>query len=112
MIEDPVNALYPLDAKLTRPDLLSIVWSDGRTLVYPTPYLRAQCPCAECVDEWTGAVRVAESQFGGVTLQALRQVGQYAFTIQFSDRHNTGIYSYERLARIGRPPTEPAAPGT
>jgi DUF971 family protein len=107
-----VSAPYPVDARLTRPDLLTISWSDGRDLIYPTPFLRAQCPCAECIDEWTGVVRVQESQFPDVTLKALRQVGQYAFNILFSDRHGSGIFTYERLAKIGRPPAEPAAPGT
>jgi DUF971 family protein len=109
MMSGPVT---PTDAKLVSPDLLSITWSDGRTLVYPTPFLRAQCPCAECIDEWTGEVRIAESQFGGVTLSTLKQVGRYAFNVAFSDRHHTGIYTYERLLKIGRPADEPAAPGT
>lgn len=102
---------HPVDAKLTRPDLLSITWSDGRELVYPTPFLRGQCPCAECVDEWTGVIRIQESQFPHVTLKTLRQVGQYAFNIHFSDNHGSGIFTYDRLVKIGRPPTEPQAPG-
>lgn len=105
-------AVLPVDAKLVRPDLLAIAWSDGRTLTYPVPFLRSQCPCAECVDEWTGEVKVSEPQFAGTTLATLRQVGRYAFAITFSDRHGSGIYTYERLLRIGRPDHEPSPPGT
>ncbi|HYC79198.1 MAG TPA: DUF971 domain-containing protein [Planctomycetota bacterium] len=107
-----MSSVHPVDARLPRPDLLEISWSDGRTLVYPTPFLRAQCPCAGCVDEWTGEVKVNESMFRDVVLRALRQVGQYAFALQYSDGHNTGIYTYPRLLALGRAPDQPEAPGT
>jgi DUF971 family protein len=107
-----MSSPLPTGAGLPSPELLEISWSDGAKLVYPAPYLRAQCPCAECVDEWTGEVRVAEAQFPNVAVAAVRQVGAYALTVRFSDGHGTGIYSFERLRRIGRPHDAPRPPPT
>ena len=33
----------------------------------------------------------------------MQPVGSYAYTIQFSDGHDTGIYTFERLLELGQP---------
>jgi DUF971 family protein len=33
---------------------ISIVWSDGAETSYQAAALRRACPCAGCVNEWTG----------------------------------------------------------
>lgn len=80
---------------------LLITWDDGSVLAYPIDALRASCPCAGCVDEWTGRVMVSVEMFPQVRLKGLKQVGQYAFNIAFSDGHDTGLYTYPRLRNLG-----------
>ena len=98
-----MSDLHPLDASVPDDDNLIIEWSDGRTMVYPMDSLRAKCPCAHCVDEWTGEVKVSRGMFSGVTLRTLEEAGNYAFKIAFSDGHASGIYTWKLLAKIGTP---------
>ncbi len=93
----------PVDARMIDDRTLSISWSNGKSLRYALDVLRASCPCADCVDEWTGEVRVKVEMFPDVTLRTLQQVGNYAFQIGFSDGHATGIFTWERLCQIGLP---------
>jgi DUF971 family protein len=89
---------------------LLVPWTDGVTLRYPIDALRAACPCAGCVDEWTGKVLVSIEMFPGVTLKSLKQVGQYAFNVVFSDGHDTGLYTWSKLREIGRNDGDAAPP--
>jgi ATP-binding protein involved in chromosome partitioning len=81
---------------------LEVVWADGQKQVFNPYHLRLNCPCAACVDEHTGEkildakrvpldVRVAEA----------RPVGSYGVSPRFSDGHDTGIYTFERLKGLG-----------
>ena len=48
----------PRDMAWIEKGVLGIEWNDGHKAVYPVRYLRQQCPCAACVDEWSGARRL------------------------------------------------------
>ncbi len=91
----------PSDASLPDDHHLAITWDDGRTDRLPLDFLRAKCPCAECVDEWTGVVRVKREDFAGVGLKSLEEVGSYAFRIGWSDGHDLGLYTWKLLRRLG-----------
>ncbi len=108
IMSDPRPTGARLDSTSTR---LLVSWVDGTTLSYPIDVLRAACPCAGCVDEWTGRVMVSVEMFPNVRLKGLKQVGQYAFNIAFSDGHDTGLYTYPRLLTLGQPFDE-ARPAT
>jgi len=84
------------------PATLAILWSDGRESRYPVRELRLACPCATCRDEMTGArildpARIPED----VRPVHLGSVGNYALKIRWSDGHETGLYSYDRLRELG-----------
>ena len=80
-----------------------IVWKDGAEVVYPARRLRMECPCAVCVDELTGVRRLQESMVpDDVHPAGIDPVGRYAIQIHFSDGHNTGIYTWEKLAALGK----------
>ncbi len=81
-----------------------IEWSDGQTRVYRPADLRAACPCATCNTErsHSGGERGSPvSVDPEVAIHGMTPVGNYAYKISFSDEHDTGIYSIERLRELG-----------
>ena len=81
---------------------VKIRWQDGHESLYPARALRLACPCAGCVDEVTGTIRIiATSIPQDVRPLAINLVGRYAISIEWSDNHRTGIYSFELLRKIG-----------
>jgi DUF971 family protein len=82
---------------------IRVVWNDGAEKIYPARALRLKCPCAMCVDENTG-LRILKEP--GVPLdvhpERIEAVGRYAIAIQWSDGHNTGIYTWEYLHELGQ----------
>ena len=80
---------------------IRITWHDGHESVYPARELRMRCPCAGCVDETTGALRlVAASVPQDVHPLTINLIGRYAIGIQWSDGHATGIYAFDRLRKL------------
>ena len=80
---------------------VKIRWQDGHESVYPARELRLACPCAGCVDEVTGQVRLnAASVAQNVHPVKIELVGRYAIAIHWSDGHNTGIYAFDRLRQL------------
>ncbi|MBI1785900.1 DUF971 domain-containing protein [Candidatus Sumerlaeota bacterium] len=80
---------------------LGIEWTDGHCGKWRLAHLRRHCPCATCMDEWTGApILKPESVDENITAKSVQSVGRYALTIQFSDGHTTGIYSFPLLRKL------------
>lgn len=80
---------------------LEIRWADGHRSTYPPRFLRLRCPCAGCVEELTGRpLLVPESVPEDVYPLAIRYVGRYALRFEWSDGHDTGIYTFELLRDI------------
>lgn len=81
---------------------LSIEWSDGSLSRYTAAQLRRACPCAACVNEWTGEKMLKpESVPDDLTINSTSIVGRYALNFHFGDRHETGLYSFKYLKEIG-----------
>jgi DUF971 family protein len=77
---------------------LVLRWTDGTTGTYRAYDLRIHCPCASCVDEFTGKRLLDPGRIDQeVAAVQWNRVGRYALQIQWSDGHDTGIYTYERL---------------
>ena len=94
MIE-PTQIVQESDSKV------SINWSDDTETSYNAPVLRRSCPCATCVNEWTGEKILRDDQVDeGLTFTNLSIVGRYALSFHFSDGHNTGIYSFDYLKKL------------
>lgn len=84
---------------------LSIEWSDGRVDRIPWRTLRDQCPCATCREKRAAppspfAILKPEETIP-VRASGMRPIGNYAYQIDFSDGHKTGIYSLELLRTLG-----------
>jgi DUF971 family protein len=96
-----------VDPKRTRPlnvgptedgQRLRIRWADGHTSEYSPRHLRVNCPCAGCVDEYTGQPILDPATVpDDVYPVAIRHVGRYALRFDWSDHHDTGIYRWELL---------------
>jgi DUF971 family protein len=111
MLKESMSAPEPEHIAISKSKGIKIDWSDRHHSEYTLAYLRDECPCATC----TGAHGTApqktnysapqpESPFKMYTpklrMLDIEQVGAYAIRIEWSDGHNTGIYSFEHLRRI------------
>jgi len=77
-----------------------ISWNDGKQSLARFKDLRLLCPCAVCVDEDTGVRKIKDSDIDPeVQPMSIQSVGNYAIKIKWSDKHDTGIYSYDYLRR-------------
>jgi DUF971 family protein len=80
---------------------LRIAWADGRVCTYNAAALRRVCPCAQCVNEFTGErVLRAESVPDTLAIADVDIVGRYALSFRWSDGHQTGIYSFRYLREL------------
>lgn len=77
---------------------LRVEWADGHASAYPLKALRLSCPCAVCVEEWTGQKLVRPEMIADdVRPVEARPVGNYALSIRWSDGHSSGIYAWDYL---------------
>ena len=80
-------------------DGLKIEWDEkGHEGFYPSRALRLACPCAACVEEMSGTPLLNPATIpADIRPLSIALVGAYGIKIQWSDRHSTGIYTFERL---------------
>jgi len=99
--------LFPVSLKNSGAALV-IEWNDGVQHSLPWRLLRIECPCATCREKRSQplppptqlpVLNVAEAR--PMTALGMKPVGNYAYGIDFSDGHNTGIYSFETLRSLG-----------
>nr|WP_153867872.1 MULTISPECIES: DUF971 domain-containing protein [Myxococcaceae] len=93
------------DVKLS-PDgrTLTLGWDDGFTTHASAQHLRQQCPCAECVDEWTNKRTLDPSRVpADLAITQVQPVGNYALAFAFGDGHSTGIYHWTHLRELTKP---------
>jgi DUF971 family protein len=103
-----MNAPHPLKIERLGEDRLRIEWSDDERRVYRVAELRERCPCATCREKRSApppptlqltVLSTAEAQ--PLRVAGMRPVGSYAYHVDFSDGHNTGIYTFELLRELG-----------
>jgi len=80
--------------------VLEIAFDDGRRFRIPFELLRVYSPSAEVQGHGPGQ-EVLQTGKRGVDIVALEPVGHYAVQPTFSDGHDTGIYSWDLLHRLG-----------
>lgn len=84
---------------------LAIAWSDGVETYLPLEKLRRACPCAACVGEPDALGQVIRPEVkyrpGSFELVSWQAVGGYAIQPKWGDGHNTGLYSFAYLRRLG-----------
>jgi DUF971 family protein len=107
-----MTTVRPTALKIVEEDKLQIDWSDGQRLRCSFRQLRDGCPCAECrarADRegpdppLLPVLSAAETR--PLRITAMDPVGNYAYSISFSDGHRTGIYKFELLRELGEDAT-------
>ena len=84
---------------------VSIKWSDASETAYEAASLRRSCPCASCVNEWTGQKILDDKAVPDeMTFTNISIVGRYALSFHFSDGHDTGIFSFDYLKKLSDSP--------
>lgn len=81
--------------------VLEIAFNDGSRFNLPTEYLRVYSPSAEVQGHGPGQGKL---QLGkqDVNIDRIEQVGNYAIQLYFDDNHDTGIYSWDTLYKLGK----------
>ena len=80
--------------------VMEIAFSDGRKFKLPYEFLRVYSPSAEVRGHGPGQ-EVLQVGKRSVEIRGLEPVGSYAVQPQFSDGHDTGIYSWDYLYELG-----------
>ena len=95
----------PIKLELSGADRLRITWSDGQVREYTIRELREKCPCATCREKrrepppLLPVLSAAETR--PLRITGMKPTGSYAYSIDFSDGHDTGIYTLESLRQMG-----------
>lgn len=80
--------------------VLHVAWAD-RSHDYPFAALRASCECAQCVNEWTGERILDPATIpDDIAIESMDLVGAYAVRVRWSDGHNSGLYTWQRLREL------------
>ena len=88
---------------------LRITWSDGQRGEIAVGELRSACPCATCREKRSAppapslslpVLSMAEAR--PLSVEGMKPVGNYAYSIAFSDGHDTGIFTLELLRQLGQ----------
>ena len=98
---DRRQAVEPREISQEGDRLLRITWADERICDYDAATLRRVCPCAQCVNEWTGERTLKpEAIPNDMEIKDVSLVGRYALNFSWSDGHDTGIYSFQYLREL------------
>lgn len=96
------NSPKPTEINLhQKSHMLEIAFDDGSRFELPCEYLRINSPSAEVQGHGPGQETL---QLGkqDVNIEKIEQVGNYAIQLHFDDNHNTGIYSWDTLYKLGK----------
>lgn len=81
--------------------LLDIKFDTGQHYQLAAEYLRVESPSAEVKGHGPGQEVLVRGK-ENVRIKELRPVGNYAVRIVFDDGHDSGLYTWPYLLRLGR----------
>ena len=92
---------WPVELRLKRAEKrLEVTFDNGKKFSLPAEYLRVESPSAEVQGHGPGQKQLVHGR-AEVGIIAVEPVGNYAVRIKFDDLHDTGIYSWDYLYRLG-----------
>ena len=80
---------------------LVIEFDNGITFTYPAELLRVESPSAEVQGHGPGQKQLVAGR-RHVGIMEIEPVGNYAVKIKFDDLHDTGIFSWSYLYKLGQ----------
>jgi DUF971 family protein len=93
--------LTPTEIRLQRAEnLLHVTFDDGSTASLPAEYLRVESPSAEVQGHSPDQRQLVPGK-RNVGITSIEPTGNYAIRLIFSDGHDTGIFSWDYLYRLG-----------
>ncbi|MDD5266831.1 MAG: DUF971 domain-containing protein [Methylococcales bacterium] len=96
----PCNC-WPTEIKLHQvSNILEIGFDDGSVYQLPSEYLRVYTPSAEAIGHAPGQ-EILQTGKEDVSIKEIKPVGNYAIAPVFSDGHNSGIYTWDLLYKLG-----------
>lgn len=78
-----------------------ITWGDGETFETSFEFLRVFCPCAGCKGHHPSQAKLIDGK-RDVGITGIEPVGSYAIKINFSDGHDTGLFTWDNLYDMGK----------
>lgn len=81
--------------------LLFARFDDGQAFTIPYELLRVESPSAEVQGHGPGDKKIVRGK-ADVAINAVHRRGNYAVQIVFDDGHESGIFSWDGLYRLGR----------
>lgn len=110
MMEDPT----PIAIRRASDNTIEIEFDDGRVTRWTARRLRSACPCATCREKKRGEEDsiinekessnkpamlpvISQAEARPLTIEGMRPVGQYGYSILFSDGHSSGIFQFRTL---------------
>lgn len=81
--------------------VLELEFNNGEKFELSAEYLRVNSPSAEVQGHGPGQ-EVLQIGKQDVSINKIEPVGHYAVQLFFDDNHDTGIYSWETLYRLGK----------
>ena len=80
-------------------DVLAVAFDDGQRYALSAEYLRVESPSAEVRNH--GGPKTIVMGKEQVKIAGLEPVGNYAVRIAFDDGHDSGLYSWDYLHKLG-----------
>ena len=80
---------------------LLVAFDSGETFTYPAELLRVESPSAEVQGHGPGQKQTVAGR-RHVGIMEIVPVGNYAVRLKFDDLHDSGIFSWQYLYRLGR----------
>ena len=97
----PSDNPWPSEIRLNPArDALSIAFDNGDRFELRAEYLRVESPSAEVRGHGAGPKTIVKGK-QDVKISGLEPVGNYAVRIGFDDGHDSGLYSWAYLHRLG-----------
>ena len=92
---------WPTEIRLKKDEkILEVEFDDGRRFSLPAELLRVESPSAEVQGHSPSQKQIVAGR-RHVGIMEVEPVGNYAVRLRFDDMHDTGLYSWSYLRKLG-----------
>ena len=94
---------WPTEIKVRRAERrLDITFDSGERFEIPAALLRVMTPSADARGHGPQTLKPLAIDARGVGIADVTPIGRYAVRVSFDDGHDTGLYTWDALHRVGR----------